>query len=205
MDSQEYLNQISATNRPAQKTSGGFLSSKYFKIIAGSLAAIIVIAIIGAIIGGASGNIKERCFALKLHIDNTSAIISKYQQYVKSPELRSSSASLSGILSNTSRELTDYVTTKYDYKEKSVPKNILEEANTAKDGLESALFEAKINGILDRIYAHKMAYEISLITSSESNIYNSSKDKTLLDILNSSYASLNNLYHNFNDFSEGTK
>ena len=77
-----------------------------------------------------------------------------------------------------------------------------EEETTAKDGLEAELFEAKINGILDRIYTHKMAYEISLITNREAQIMKSINNETLNEILTTSYDSLETLYDKFNDFSE---
>ena len=64
------------------------------------------------------------------------------------------------------------------------------------------MFEAKINGILDRIYAHKMAYEISLITTREAQIMKSINNDTLNEILTTSYNSLETLYDKFNNFSE---
>ena len=158
--------------------------------------------IIGAVLSGNRGGDKNLSYALKLHIDGTSEVIQKYQSDVKSSDLRSSSASLYSILSNTSKELTDYITAKYDFKEKDVNKNIAEEATLSKDGLEAELFEAKINGILDRIYAHKMAYEVSLITSEEAKIISSTGSADLKELLTKSYNSLNNLYDKFNSFSE---
>ena len=68
--------------------------------------------------------------------------------------------------------------------------------------MESELFEAKINGILDRIYAHKMAYEVSMFLSEESDLMNLTKNEALKEALSSSYNSLENLYNSFNDFSE---
>ena len=64
------------------------------------------------------------------------------------------------------------------------------------------LFEAKINGLLDRVFAHKMALEIYSVMSDEAGIANSSSDEALKSVLSSSYDSLNNLYPKFNDFSE---
>ncbi len=162
----------------------------------------IIIAIIGAILSGNKGGEKNLSISLKLHIDNTSEIIQQFQPNVKSSSLRSSSASLYSVLSNTSRELTGYLTEKYDFKDKDVAKNITDEATLLKDGLEAELFEAKINGILDRIYAHKMSYEISLIMSEEAKIINSTGNGALKELLTASYNSLNNLYTPFNDFSE---
>lgn len=203
MDGQEYLNQISTAVRPEKKSGmGGLMGSPIFKVAAVGVIAFIVIIIIGAVLSGGKGGVEKQGTELLLHIDNTSGVISTYQPSLKSSDLRSSSASLYSILSNTSRELTDYLTTKFNYKPKSVDKKWVEAATLHNDELDETLFNAKINGILDRIYAHKMAYEISLITSKESSLYASSRDDALREIINSSYNSLNNLYDKFNDFSE---
>ena len=193
MDSQQYLNQISEMS---------LLSSKFFLVGAIGVVLLIVIIIIGSILGGNKSDNKTLCYDLKLHLDNTAEVINEYQQYVKSSELRSSSASLLGVLTNTSRDLTTYLEDKYNFKDKDISKTMVEQADLVKDDFLNELFEAKINGILDRIYAHKMAYEISLLTAEESQLYNSSKDESLSNLPNTSYESLNNLYDKFNDFSE---
>lgn len=202
MEGQEYLNQIAAGNRPTVKKSGGIFSSKIFLFGMISLAALIVIIIIGAILGGNKGGEKNLCFALKLHLDGTTEVIGEYQTHVKSSSLRSSSASFNNVVSDTNNKLTEYITAKYDYKEKSVDKKILGEAQTKLDELKTDLFEAKINGILDRVYAHKMAYEVSLLMTEETKIINSSGNDTLKEILSASNDSLKKLYDDFNNFSE---
>ena len=202
MDNREYLKQISASVRPEKAKKTSFLSSNIFKIIIGAIAAFIVVIIIGNILSSGKDSLRNNSFALKLHLDNTLETISEYQKSIKSSDLRSSSASLYSILSNTNRDLTSYITEKWNYKEKSVNKNILEEEKLESDDLNQELFEAKINGILDRIYAHKMAYEISLITTRETSLSKGTKDEAFKSLLNSSLTSLNNLYDKFNDFSE---
>jgi hypothetical protein len=202
MDRQEYLNQISATNQPTKSPKSGIFASKFFWVGVIGVAAFILIMIIGSALGGGSTSAKDKLYALILHINNTSELISEYQPNVKSSELRSHSASLSSILANTNKGLNDYATSKYNFKEKDIPKKITEEETTAKDELQSELFEAKINGILDRVYAHKMAYEISLITTRESQLLKSANNDDLKEALTTSYNSLNNLYSKFNDFSE---
>lgn len=202
MDRQEYLNQISATNQPTKSPKSGIFASKFFWVGVISVAAFILIMIIGSALGGGSTSTKDKLYALILHINNTSELISEYQPNVKSSELRSHSASLSSILANTNKGLNDYATSKYNFKEKDIPKKITEEETTTKDELQSELFEAKINGILDRVYAHKMAYEISLIATRESQLLKSANNDDLKEALTASYNSLNNLYSKFNDFSE---
>ncbi|MBR0467988.1 hypothetical protein IJJ53_03780 [Candidatus Saccharibacteria bacterium] len=202
MDRQEYLNQISATNQPTKSPKSGIFASKFFWVGVIGVAAFILIMIIGSALGGGGTSAKDKLYALILHINNTSELIGEYQPNVKSSELRSHSASLSSILANTNKGLNDYATSKYNFKEKDIPKKITEEETTAKDELQSELFEAKINGILDRVYAHKMAYEISLITTRESQLLKSANNDDLKEALTASYNSLNNLYSKFNDFSE---
>lgn len=203
MEGQEYLNQISASNRPAKSSGGGIsglLSSKFFLIGIIGVAALIVIIIIGSLLGGNKTTPKDLCLDLKLHMDSTTEVIREYQVHVKSSNLRSSSASLASVLANTSTKLNDYILGKFGEAQPS--ETTLIDATRDKEALKNELFEAKINGILDRIYAHKMAYEISLIMMEEEKLSSTSSDEALDVILNDSYTSLENLYSNFNDFSE---
>lgn len=202
MDKQEYLNEISASARPAPKSMPGILSSRFFWVGAIGAILLIIIIIIGAILSGSKTGTKDHIFSLITHIDNTSAVISEYQPSVKSSDLRSYSTSLYSILSDTNKSLTNYATEKYNYKPSSVKDSIVEEETSAKDALSSELFAAKINGFLDSTYAQKVAYEISLIMSREAQIMKSISSSDLQDRLDSSYNSLDNLYSKFNDFSE---
>jgi len=202
MNDKEYLNQISSSVRPEKKPKMSFMSSPIFKALAIGVIAFVMIVVLGSILGGNKGDLENSTIALKLHLDNTSEIVSKYQKSIKSSDLRSSSASVYSVLTNTSREVTDYLTAKYSYKSGSGDKKIIEEATLNKDGLDTDLADAKINGTLDRIFALKMKYEISLLMAEETNIYNTTGDTTLKNIMNSSYNSLETLYNKLNDFSE---
>ncbi len=203
MDRQEYLNEISASARPITPKRGNkILSSKFFWVGFIGIVAFIVIAIIGGIIGNSSTGSKDQLFSLILHLDNTVEIIQEYQSSIKSSDLRSYSASLGNILSSSATDLTNYATEKYNFKAKDVKKSISEEETTAKDALYDELFNAKINGYLDRVYAQKFAYEISIIGTRESQLIKATSNSTLQEILTKSYNSLSNLYDNFNNFSE---
>lgn len=204
MDGQEYLNQISASNRPVKQSKlNQILTNKFFLIGAGVLVTLIFIIIIGSVISGGKGNEKKDSIALFLRINNTSEIIEEYQSSVRSSELRASSASLNTVLQDTSKKIGDYLIQKYDYKDKDVDKKVVEQLTLEKDELSEELFEAKINGVLDRIYAHKMAYQIQLFVAEGSQIRKSTKEEALQDILDTFGSSLENLYDKFNNFSEG--
>lgn len=204
MDSQDYLDQISRTARPPKQNKGGLagiLSSKWFKWGLGALVALIVIIIFGSMLGGKE-TLEEKGINLKLRLDGTSEAITEYQGNIKSSLLRSLSSSLKGVFTNTSSQLSNYLTTTYGYEAGREKDAVKETAEMARDELMNELFEAKINGLLDRVFAHKMALEIYSVMSDEAGIANSSSDEALKSLLSTSYDSLNNLYTQFNDFSE---
>lgn len=206
MDGQEYLNQISDATRPKQK--GGnknnrmFLSSKYLIWGGIALGALIVILIIGAILGSSKGSEKDYATRLLLHTDNTKEIVKEFQPSVKSSELRGYGASLESLLEVASKDVRGYLEEKYSYKDKSASEKIKKETDKAKEDLHDELFNAKINGVLDRTFAHKMAYEVAMIMTEENKVLNMTKNNTLKEALQKNRDSLKNLYNNFNDFSE---
>ena len=205
MDGQEYLDRISAKNQPQPKRfQGTIFGSRFFWVGAIGIVAFIIIAILGAVLRGAGGKGKDKCFELLAHLGYTSEIVSEYQPSVKSSDLRSSSASFYGVLSNTNAELTNYITEKYKTKDatKAISKKISDQAQLEKNDLDEELFEAKINGILDRVYANKITYEISMLMTQEDDLYNTTKDESLKAVLTKSYDSLKNLYDKFDGFSE---
>lgn len=208
MDGQEYLNQISQSNQKPKATgkftlNKEFFSSKIFIFLAVSLVLLILIIILGSILGANKVDERSVAYDLKLHLTKTSEVIQDYQNNVKSSELRSSGASLYGLLTNTDKAITDYLVQKYKFKDKDIPKTAEAEATEAQEELNNELFEAKINGVLDRTFAHKMAYEILLLKNEENKLANIVKDEGLKEELEKSIGSLDNIYPKFNDFSEG--
>ena len=206
MDSQDYLDQISREARP--KTPGkkgvmGVLTSKYVKWGAIAFLILIVIMIFGSMLGGRE-SLQSKCTSLKLRLDQTNEVITEYQQYLKSSSLRSLSASLTGIFTNTSTQLGNFMTSAYGEEDATRNEAKLEEAKLNAESLGQELFNAKINGLLDRTFAHKMALEIYGVMGEEMDMYNSasSEQAELKTLLESSHTSLNNLYTQFNDFSE---
>ena len=177
-------------------------SSKIFLIIGIGIVLFIIIAIIGAVLGSNKGGEKNLSFRLKLHLSNTSELVNTFQPSIKSSDLRSGSASLYSVLTNTDRELTDYLTERYGFKDKDISSKITEEMKLERDGLETKLFEAKISGTLDRVFANEMSFEVSTLMNEESKIYDTTGNTDLKELLTKSYNSLENLYNKFDSFSE---
>ena len=68
--------------------------------------------------------------------------------------------------------------------------------------LMSELYNAKTNGVLDSVYAQKIAHEVYLIISKEESLIKKTNSSNLKSILTTSYNSLNNLYDKFSTFSK---
>lgn len=199
MDSEAYLNQISRTNRKI-KQSGGILSSKFFKIGAVLIGLAILIMVISNIMDPGDTT-KNKIMALKLHSTNLTATINKYRPLIKSPNLRSSSVSVNSILDNLNRDLDAYISKVYK-NAKTPEKAVTKKEQDLSDKLNDDLYNAKINGFLERTYASKIAYEITIITTRQKEILKITKNADLKNSLESTLNSLNNLYNNFNNYSE---
>ena len=200
MDSQSYLNEISSTAHPAEKPKKNILSNKFVLVGIILVVGIALMSIIGTILSNGKSGVKEQAFEIKFRLESVSNVISDYQRYVKSSDLRSSSASLSGVLSNTNRDLSAYIDGTYS---NGPEKDIQASENERTEALKNELFNAKINGNLDRIYAHKMDYEISVLIQMENKLIKSSSNETLTSILQTSTDSLTNIQSKFSDYSEG--
>ena len=129
MNDQEYLKQISDEVRSEKKSVTGFMSSTAFKVGVGGLVAFIVLAIFGTILSSGKVDLKTRCAALRLRLTNTAEVISDYQNNIKSSALRSNSASLRAVLSDTSNKLLGYLEEKYSLKDGRESKDLKEEAD----------------------------------------------------------------------------
>ena len=208
MDGQQYLNQITESNRPMQKAGKKegklkkIISSKFFIIGAIAVAALVLIMILGSLLSGGKKSEKSMDIDLLLHVGNVAEAIEEYKNDIRSSDLRSSASSLQSVLNTTETDLTGYMEQKYNFKTKEIEKKVTEAAALERDNLINELFEAKINGILDRIFAHKMTYEITMIMSEENKLSDTTNNQALQELLDKSHESLNTLYDKFNDFSE---
>ena len=201
MDSEAYLNRISASNRKS-KNVGGIFSSIWVKILITVTAVVLLIIVFSNLMTPSEG-VKDKLQALKLHTSSLTKTINTYQSRVKSSVLRSSTASLNSILVNTTSNLTNYIADKYKTKDdKSVSASIKKKEEKLTTARDNELFEARINGLLDRTFASKMAYEITVLTTREKEILKLTKNDDLKNILNDSLNSLDNLYNSFNNYSE---
>jgi hypothetical protein len=202
MDNLEYLAQIAA-KPAAQSASTKLLDHRMIKLIAIAIIAIITIIVLASLLGSATGKSKTLTEQLYLRLTNLSADsgpITAYGSNVKSSELRSLATSLKSTLTNTTRELTALLP------DLSIDPTKIDEKTTATEAdylatLITDLSNAKLNGILDRIYAKDIALQISDLLFLESSLLEKTTDEALIALVEQSATDLGNLHTKFINFS----
>lgn len=206
MDNLEYLQQISKSNRPvapAQPTSKSNLSL-IIKIAIGGIISFVAILILGIALGNMGAKSSDLAKQIYIRSNNLNSTITTYNRSLKSSRLRSISSSLSGTLVNTSNQLSNYLTsTSDDSKTALVPSEAITTSETELiDNLNTTLNNAKLNGILDRIYEHQIASQVSLLLALESQLLGRSPDEPLLSIIQQSYASLSTIQTSLEEYDD---
>lgn len=213
MDGQDYLTQISMDDtRPKkrQSSSGGglgidfgkILHSKVFLGVVIGFVVLILVMIVMTVISGGKEDMPTMVTNLQSEVDETTEMIRKYQDRVKSSTVRSNGASLYSVLSGTSLGLKGYIEAAYPDKKEPTEKELakLEESKAA---LDEELFAAKITGKLDWTFSQKMAEQIANILEMEDKVMKQAKDEELKQIITSNYDSLVNLYNAFDNYLVG--
>lgn len=206
MDKLEYLNQISQSNRTkspsSSKNSQKSLPTLLLKILIGAV--VVTIILIGIVAIANNGKTKSSDLQKQLYtrIINLNKTLGTYNSSLKSSRLRSIGVSLSGTLTNASNQLSNYITLNSSGKDPLVPSTKVSETETTlSDNLNTTLNNAKLNGILDRIYANQIKLQVSLLISLDTSLIARTKDPALLNILNQLWSSLSVIEQSFNDYS----
>lgn len=204
MDNLSYLNQISASAAPpsTKKSTSPlpFLQQKGFRIFIIIAGAIIVLSIIFGIISSIFNRETDYVPRLQLRTTNLYSTITDYSSQIKSSSLRAANSSLATIIGNMSDTLSTYIDPKYE-----IPPKVEEEEEAISSELSAALFEAKINGLLDRTYARQLAYSISIILSLEEEALSHTSDQSIKAYLTTSAENLNKILPAFSEYSDTSK
>lgn len=205
MDNFEYLQHISASNRPVKKPSkfsqinGGLI----LKILIGGILVSAILIVIGIVINAGPARATDVAQQLYLRMNNVSKVISTYNKDLKSSQLRSINYSLSGTLTNTIPQLSSYITTtNSDSKSPLTPPTEIVAYETNLDtSVNSALANAKLNGTLDRIYSSQIHLQVSLMLSMTSELLERDQDAALHTILDPFFSNLNVIEQSLNSYS----
>ena len=209
MNNKDYLNQIASEARPLERKAPGFfgktlnLSMKQLKIIGGVIISMILVLIIGLIVSSSNKN-GERDYVdmAYLRTDDLSSVIESYRTEIRSSKLRSMAMSLKSVLSETNYILATSLADDFGAKDSSKPaKASTAEKEEAIIGELSAVLEnARLNALLDRVFAREFAYQISLLISLETDVISHTKKEPLKTNLTSARTNLEAIHSEFDNF-----
>ena len=204
MNDLEYLNQISA--KPAQAQSSSFFDKKT-KIIFIIFGVVLLLAIVLMISLSSSQSSSEPTETSELsrlyrRSESLEKSISAYQSSIKASSLRSSVTSLSALITGLKTTSSNYLTKTLGVELSAYPITASDAA--AITSLNSALENARLNGILDRVAASEFYYQIAHLIVIEESVLKKTSNSELKDFLSSSVESLSLLDETFYSYSEST-
>lgn len=137
-------------------------------------------------------------------IDET---MEKYADILKSSDLRDKTSSLKSVLNeimlNSKNLLLDK--TGFDIESTNEEEDSLAvEEKAAIDEFNTELENARLNGILDRIYIREIAMQIAYLRSYQSEIVERTKDDDFRSAAEKAESNLDNLYNQFHNFNSLT-
>jgi hypothetical protein len=188
----DYLNQIA----PQQPKQG--MNSKLFFIIIG--AGVLLAIIVGILLlSSGGGGPKEKMQTLAARLETLQKIASDSQKNIKSGSLRATNSSLTILLTNANRDITEPLK-KNGVDVKSIDKTV----QTKEDGtkLKETLEDARLNAIFDRTYTREMTYQLETLAVLMGNIYDGTNSKSLKDFLLKTDGDLQPIKKTFSEFSE---
>ncbi len=202
MDSLEYLNQISKSNRPVKKSSGDVSKTTIIKIAAGGIVLFVLIIAFGSLLGNLSSKVGNTTKQLYSRTDQINSTLRTYNKSLKSSRLRAIGSSLQTVLTGASNQLKDYYSNKGTKSEDlKLTGKTAEEEESLVSNLNLSLENAKLNGILDRTYDNQINLQVSLLLSLTSQVISRTKDKKLLEIVEPLHSSLMTIHENLEAYS----
>ena len=201
MNDLEYLNQISTKANQSAKTG---LFDKKMKIVLGILGGVILLVVVLMSVVGNSSNsestVSSELSRLYTRATELNKTITNYNRSVSHSALRSNGAQLSTLLTEVIANSSTYLSKNLGIEPKKLTITGKDAANIKK--LNSDLEKARLNGLLDRTYAHEMEYQIDYLLIIEESIQKKTSESYLKAFIESSTNSLNLLKESFHNYSE---
>jgi len=183
MNNLEYLNQISQETRPTSAKKSNSLSL-IIKIAVGGIAAFLFIMCVGLVLNAGKSSPTDLTKQLYVRTANLNTTLTTYNKSLKSSQLRAIGTSLNGVLTGASASLSNYLLPEGGEKgDLNPPEKLLTAETTTDEELNTTLNNAKLNGILDRVYANQIQLQVSLLISFIAQLEPRTKDEALLDII----------------------
>lgn len=207
MDSLEYLNQISKSNRPVKRTAPvktKLFDNSIIKIALGGIVLFFLLMILGSMLGNLGAKPDNLTKQLYTRTVNLNTVLTDYNRDLKSSKLRSIGTSLAGVLTNSTNQLEPYIKGEETSQEVLRPDEETQASEAAHlTELSTSLNNARLNGILDRTYANQIGLEVSLLLSMISELEERGKNEPeLIKILTDYRSNLEIIHDSFEEYSE---
>lgn len=203
MDNYEYLKHISKSNRPdpsVKKSSASM--GLIIKILVGGILATILLIGLGLLINGNSTTSSDTVKQLYTRMENVSKLVNDYNKSLKSSQLRAINYSLSGTLTGTIPQLGNYLKESSSNSNSiAPPSNLATTETTLYESTNAKLADAKLNGMLDRIYTAQIHMQISLLMNLTSEVLKRNSSTDLHTILDNFYSNLKVIEETLNNYS----
>lgn len=183
MNNLEYLNQISQETRPTSTKKSNPLSL-VIKIAIGGIVAFLFIMCVGIVLNAGKSSPTDLAKQLYVRTANLNTTLTTYNKSLKSSQLRAIGTSLNGVLTGASASLSNYLLPEGGEKgDLNPPEKLLVVETATDEELNTSLNNAKLNGILDRVYANQIQLQVSLLIAFISQLEPRTKDEALLEII----------------------
>lgn len=202
MDSLEYLNQISKSNRPVKKSPGDVSKSTIIKVAIGGIVLFFALIAFGSLMGNLNSKVSNTTKQLYARTNQINSTLKSYNKSLKSSRLRAIGSSLQTVLTGASNQLKEYYSNKGTKSEKlKLQGDLAKKEDQLISNLNTSLEKAKLNGVLDRTYDNQINLQVSLLLSLTSQVKTRTKDKKLLAIVEPLHSSLQTIHENLESYS----
>lgn len=158
---------------------------------------IIIVAIISIVLNMVYTSKREPIEHMAARLATTETIASDAQSKIKSSKLRSLNSNLSLYLANTNRDISEpLLGSKVD------PAKISQKIKDEESGsaITDRLEDARLNSVYDRVYANEMSYQLANLINLMKEIYATTSNEELKELLRTTYANLEPTQEAFSDF-----
>lgn len=187
----DYLNEIA----PIQNNKGDFTGKKRLIIIGLIIATLLsfILLTISVVLSGSDKKVE----ILAARLNSTIDIADEADSNLKSSKLRADNSNLKLFLTNTIRDIEPILASDNIDIDKLSESAVTAESN---ESIMATLEDARLNAVYDQTYAREMAYKLETILSLMKQIYSSTKDEDLRELLENTYTNLEPTQESFAAF-----
>lgn len=201
MDNKAYLDQIAVKGKVK---SGPIFTPVLIKAIAAGAVALITMIIVGAVINSSNSKVTQTYERVYLRITNLSSETSPFKTYldrVKDSGLRAYASALLTSLATTNVTLSG-ISNNIGINPSGISKTVQNEESANTADLEASFEDAVLTGTIDRTYAAKVYYQVSMLLTYEAAARAKTTNQQFAELLDQSTNDLTILQEKLKKYNE---